>query len=88
MKKSNKKSEKRAAKQQQAVQLSALAEREANTLVIGIDLGDRASTYCARTRDRQVVTEGMVSTTPVAMLETFQGLQPQMMVIERRWDMR
>lgn len=88
MKKSSKKLEKRAqrraraAKELHAVQLTALAEREANTLVIGIDLGDRSSTYCARTRDRQVVTEGMVATEPEAILESFRGLQRQMMVME------
>ena len=34
------------------VQLCAMVERQPNTLVIGIDLGDRTSSYCVRTRDQ------------------------------------
>jgi len=59
-----------------------LAEREANTLVIGIDLGDRTSTYCVRTLGQEVVLEGSVATTAVAMFEAFRPLRRQRMVIE------
>jgi hypothetical protein len=53
-----------------ALRLSALAEREANSLVIGIDLGDRSSSYRVRVReDRRVVMEGVVATNASAMLE-------------------
>src|ERR1051325_2686259 len=59
-----------------------LAEREANTLVIGIDLGDRTSTYCVRTLGQQVVMEGSVATTAVGMFEAFRQLRRQRVVIE------
>ena len=39
------------------------AKREANTLVIGIDLGDRTSAYCVRTLGQQIVKESTVATT-------------------------
>src|SRR5437660_12749085 len=59
----------------------SLNEREANTLVIGIDLGDRTSAYCVRTLGQQIVKEATVATTATAMLEAFQGLR-QRVVIE------
>ena len=65
----------------QAVQ-AGLAAREAQTLVIGIDLGDRTSAYCVRTMDQQQVMEGAVATTARAMLEAFQPLRRQRMVME------
>ena len=77
MKKSgSKKTERKAQREAKAVQqhktaqrLSALAEREANSLVIGIDLGDRSSSYCVRVReDRRVVMEGVVATSAPALL--------------------
>src|SRR5262249_43574747 len=77
-----KKNSKQATKQLRKALISALAEREAGTLVIGIDLGDRTSTYCVRTRDQQVVTEGVVETKAQAMVDLFQPLRPQRLVIE------
>src|SRR5882724_10880418 len=58
------------------------SEREANTLVIGIDLGDRSSSYCVRTQGQQIVREATVSTTATAILKEFQGLRRQRIVIE------
>jgi transposase len=78
-----KKNSKKEAKKKVMVQLSALAEREAGTLVIGIDLGDRTSTYCVRGRDGQaVLLEGVVETKPEAVVDTFGKLRPQRMVLE------
>src|SRR5215831_15000589 len=61
---------------------AGLAERKANTLVIGIDLGDRTSTYCVRTLGQQIVLEGSVTTTVEAIYETFRPLLRQRIVIE------
>jgi len=58
------------------------SEREANTLVIGIDLGDRSSSYCVRTLGQQMVREATVATTATAILKEFQGLRRQRIVIE------
>jgi transposase len=64
-------------------QLSALAEQEAGTLVIGIDLGDRTSTYCIRRRsDQAPVSEGVVDTKAQAVVDAFSGLRPQRVVME------
>lgn len=87
MKKSSKNTELKAQREAKAVQhyktASALAEREANSLVIGIDLGDRSSSYCVRVReDRRVVLEGVVATSAPAMLELWEGLRRQLMVLE------
>jgi len=66
-----------------ALRLSALAEREANSLIIGIDLGDRSGSYCVRVReDRRVVMEGVVATSAPTMLELFEGLRRQLIVFE------
>src|SRR5260370_41915435 len=59
-----------------------LDEREANTLVIGIDLGDRTSAYCVRTLGQQIVKEATVATTATAMQEAFRELSRQRFVIE------
>ena len=77
-----KKNSKHDTKKINVAQLSALAEREASSLVIGIDLGDRTSTYCVRTRDEQVVVEGVVETKPQAVVEAFGKLRLQRMVME------
>ncbi len=77
-----KKNNKQTTKQLMKVQAAALAEREAGTLVIGIDLGDRTSTYCVRTRDQQVVAEGEVASKAEAMVDLFQPLRPQRLVME------
>src|SRR5260370_4746031 len=58
------------------------SEREANMMVIGIDLGDRSSSYCVRTLGQQIVKEGTMATTATAILEEFQGLRRQRVVIE------
>src|SRR6202047_3688241 len=58
------------------------SEREANTLVIGIDLGDRSSSYCVRTLGQQIVREATVATTATAILNEFQGLRRQRIVVE------
>src|SRR5258705_12351353 len=60
-----------------------LIEREANTLVIGIDLGDRSSAYCVRTLGgQQIVKEATVATTATSILEAFQGVRRQRFVLE------
>lgn len=89
MKKDNKKAtakSKQAMKKVAELELEQMqagwAEREANTLVIGIDLGDRISTYCVLTLGQQMVTEGSVATTAVAMFERFRPLRRQRMVLE------
>ena len=87
MKKSSKKTKQaerkaKVARQEELVQLSALVERQPNSLVIGIDLGDKTSSYCVRTRDRQVVTEGVVATKAEAILESFREMPRQLMVME------
>jgi transposase len=62
--------------------LGGLAERDAKSLVIGIDLGDRTSAYCIRTVGQEIVLEGAVATKAEAILEVFQGLRRQRIVIE------
>ena len=70
------------AKLQEAT-LRGLAQREANSLVIGIDLGDRSSNYCVRVRSSQeVLVEGKIATTPQAVAEWFQRLQRQRVTME------
>jgi transposase len=84
MQKLNKKMEKKAQVQQhEALQRSAWVERDPNSLVIGIDLGDHSSSYCVRAReDRRVVMEGVVTTSAPAIWERFEGLRRQLMVLE------
>jgi len=66
-----------------AAQRCALQQREAHSLVIGMDLGDRVSWYCVRTLvDQARVIEGSLATTPQAMAEFFGGWQRQRIVIE------
>ena len=78
-----KKNSKKATKQIASAQLSVLAEREAQTLCVGIDLGDRVSTYCVRElKTEEVLAEGTVGTSPGAMLDQFRCLKPQRMVME------
>jgi transposase len=64
------------------LELAGWSEREANTLVIGIDLGDRNSAYCVRTLGQQMVREATVATTATAILNEFQGLRRQRIVME------
>src|SRR5204863_9596946 len=73
---------KRETKKVAELESAGVAEREANTLVIGIDLGDRTSAYCIPTLGQQIVKEGTVATTATAILEEFQGLRRQRVVIE------
>jgi transposase len=77
MKKNTKKQTK-----QGAIALASLREREPESLVIGIDLGDRHSQYCVRTRTQEVVVEGSVETKPQKIAEWLQGLNRQRIVIE------
>lgn len=65
-----------------AATIGGLAQRDANTLVIGIDLGDRISNYCVRTRDQERIAEGTLASTPKAMAEFFQALKRQRVVVE------
>lgn len=65
-----------------AAQLSDLQQREANSLVIGMDLGDRTSLYCVRTLDQQQVAAGSIATTVPGMTAFFQGLKRQRVAIE------
>jgi hypothetical protein len=77
MKKDSKKSKQKAEAKQKAALLCGLAERPANSLVIGIDLGDRRSTYCVRTLDQQVVMESLVDSKPEAILKEFEQCKRQ-----------
>lgn len=47
----------------QSAQVCALKLREAHSLVIGIDLGDRKSWYCVRTLEQDLLAEGSVART-------------------------
>ena len=86
MKKDSKKEtakSKREAKKVAALEsIQGLAERDAKTLVIGMDLGDRTSAYCIRTLGQEIVLEGAVATKAEAIVEAFQGLRRQRVVIE------
>lgn len=62
--------------------LEALAEREINSLVIGLDLGDRTSSYCIRTMGQEIVLEGVIATKAEAIVAAFGGLKRQRVVIE------
>ena len=78
-----KKDKKKMAQKLAAVELAALAASDANTLVIGIDLGDRTSNYWIRTRDdQQIVMEGTAPTTLPGMAKTFESFQRQRFVME------
>jgi transposase len=60
-----------------------LASCEANSLVIGIDLGDTNSAWCARRRsDQQVMVEAVVKTSVTGMHEAFGQLPRQRIVME------
>jgi transposase len=63
-------------------QFAALREREAESLVIGIDLGDRHSHYCVRTRGGEAIVEGTVETKPAKIVEWLEGLKRQRIVVE------
>lgn len=77
MKKNSKKQTKQA-----AIVFSALAEREADSLVIGIDVGDRYSHWCVRTRLGEQLLEGSVETKPQKVAEWLAGLKRQRIVLE------
>ena len=86
MKKDNKKQtakSKREAKKVATLQsLETLAEQDTKSLVIGMDLGDRTSAYCIRTLGQEIILEGAVATKMEAILEAFQNLRRQRVVIE------
>jgi transposase len=74
---------KREAKKVASLQsFEGLAERDAKSLVIGIDLGDRTSAYCIRTVGQEIILEGTVATKADAIVKAFQGLRRQRVVIE------
>jgi transposase len=87
MKKNIKKQGKRAkaeqAKEQKVETLSELGERPAKSLMIGVDLGDKNSTYTVRNRDAQeILLRGSVATEAAGVLSEFQKLQPQTFILE------
>lgn len=87
MKKSSKKQGKRAKsdqlKEQKIETLSGLADRPAKSLVIGIDLGDRNSTYTVRSRNAQeILLRGSVATEATGVLSEFQKFAPQSFILE------
>jgi len=83
MKKNSKKQTKRAEQAKMgAAQLSGLQQRDANSLVIGMDLGDRTSFYCVRTLGQERIATGTIATTAAAMVEFFQGMKRQRVVME------
>jgi transposase len=86
MKKDNKKetakSKREAKKVASLLSLEGLAERDAKSLVIGIDLGDRNSAYCVRTKGQEILLEGTVATDAHAIWKAFHSLRRQRVVIE------
>jgi transposase len=83
MKKNSKKQTKRAEQAKVAAeQLNALQQRDASSLVIGMDLGDRTSFYCVRTLDQQQIATGTIATTVPGMAAFFQGMKRQRVVME------
>ena len=85
MKKDNKETSKskREAKKVASLQtLQGLTARDAKSLVIGMDLGDRTSAYCVRTLGQEIVLEGAVATKAEALVEAFRDLRRQRVVIE------
>lgn len=82
-----KQSKREATKRQQArtraAWLEELAGYRAESLVIGIDLGDGKSAFCVRKRELQeMVWEAEVATTPAGLRETFEKLARQRFVVE------
>jgi transposase len=77
-----KKNSKTTTKQTEMATFAALSACESGTLVIGIDVGDRSSAYCVRTKDEQKVTEGVLPTEPNAVAKQFQQLKAQRVVME------
>jgi transposase len=86
MKKDNKnetvKSKREAKKVASLLSLDGLGERDAISLVIGMDLGDRTSAYCVRTLGQEIIVEGTVATKAEAILDAFKNLRRQRVVIE------
>ena len=73
----------REAKKVAEMRAGQLAEDAADSLVVGIDLGDLTSTYCVRRRDSQmIVAESIAKTTVEAMYEAFGKLPRQRVVLE------
>ncbi len=77
MKKNTKKQTK-----QVAAQFAALANSEAETLVIGVDVGDRQSRFSVRTRAGELLVEGSVETTPQAIVNWLAGFARQRVALE------
>lgn len=87
MKKDNKTTAKSKREAKKVAELRAaeqsLAKSEANSLVVGVDLGDTSSAYCARRRDSQeIVAEGTVKTNVEAVFELLGKLPRQRVVME------
>ena len=51
-------------------------------LTVGVDLGDKWSSYCILGLDGEKLTEGELATTPQEFAEFFQGMAPARVVIE------
>ena len=74
---------KREQKKVAELEVAQLAKSDANSLVVGIDLGDKSSVYCIRRRtDHTVILQGAVNTDAQSMLKTFEALPRQSMVVE------
>jgi transposase len=86
MKKDNKKQTAKTKRESEKVarllSLEGLAERDAKSLVIGMDLGDRSSTYCVRTLGQEILIEGTVATKAEAVVDAFKSLRRQRVVME------
>lgn len=84
MKKISKKQGKAAkAKEQKIETLSGLADRPAKSLVIGIDLGDRSSTYTVRSRNAQeILLRGSMATEATGVASEFQKFAAQTFILE------
>ena len=52
------------------------------TITLGLDLGDRTSTYCQLAADGTVTARGKVATTPAALQPFFAALPPGRVILE------
>ena len=81
-KKQTGKSKREAKKVADMQSIEQLRKRDAKSLMIGMDVGDRTCSYCIRTAGREIILEGTVATKAEAIVEAFQGLKRQTVVIE------
>lgn len=86
MKKDNKKETAKSKREKMKVanlqSLGGLADREAKSLTVGMDLGDRTSAYCVRTVSQEILVEGKVATTVEGIGAAFNGWKRQRVVME------